>query len=182
MNFSFNDAFTVKNCDYCRFKKDTILNSLNYVNARRASKPFDETVNCIWGIEDMCILNPSLRRRYTSEKKLIYKVIREEQARQKKEWQQKQQQQNKTIGDENDKNHFHSLYPDMERFRSVSVCHTKGGRDRALARGHEYARIQRSLVYGGTRTASSVRNLFVSFRSQSAPVTQYFAIAEEKYL
>jgi len=161
-----------QNCDYCRFKKDIIINSLNYVNARRASRPFDDTVNCIWGIEDMCIFNPALRRRYSSEKRHIYKVIREEQARQKKEWQQKQQQQNKTIDDEINKNCLDSLYPDMERFRSVSVCHTKGGRDRALARGQEYARVQRSLVYGGTGTASSsVKNLFISFRSQLAPVT-----------
>jgi len=75
--------------DYCRFKKDTILNSLNYINARRASKPFDETRNCTRGIEDMCILDPTVRKRYTAEMKHVYKVIREEQARQKKEWEQK---------------------------------------------------------------------------------------------
>jgi len=160
-----------QNCDYCRFKKDTILNSLNYVNARRASKTFDDTKNCIWGIEDMCTLNPTLRRRYEAEKKHIYKVIREEQGRQKKEWQQKQQQQqNKTINDESNKDDFNSHYPNMEKFRSISVCHTKGGRDRAHARGNEYARVQRSLVYGGIRTSSSsVRNLFVAFRIQSSP-------------
>eukprot|EP00535_Pseudo-nitzschia_heimii_P006209 CAMPEP_0197187636 /NCGR_PEP_ID=MMETSP1423-20130617/16241_1 /TAXON_ID=476441 /ORGANISM="Pseudo-nitzschia heimii, Strain UNC1101" /LENGTH=245 /DNA_ID=CAMNT_0042639269 /DNA_START=83 /DNA_END=820 /DNA_ORIENTATION=- len=159
-----------QNHDYCRFKKDTILNSLNYVNARRASKPFDDTVMCIWGIEEMCTLNPTLRRRYAAEKKHVYKVIREEQSRQKRELQQKLLQQNKTIDDQS-KKHCHLLYPNMEKFRSVSVCHSKGGRDRALARGNEYARVQRSLVYGVTRTTSSVRNLFVSFRTQSSPLS-----------
>jgi len=153
--------------DYCRFKKDTILNSLNYINARRASKPFDETRNCTRGIEDMCILDPTVRKRYTAEMKHVYKVIREEQARQKKEWEQKKKTRN------TNKSTFPPPFPDMEKFRSVSVCHTKGGRDRALARGNEYARAQqRSLGLGWTRaSSSSMKNLFVSFRIQSAAVT-----------
>jgi len=157
--------------DYSRFKKDTILNSLNYINARRASKPFDETKNCIWGIEYMCF-NPAILKKYTTEKKVVYRVIREEQARQKKECQlkpQQKQQHNQTMDNGNDKKNSSSPYPDLEKFRSVSVCYTKGGRDRALALGNEYARAQqRSLGLGGIRSSSSMKNLFVSFRTQSA--------------
>ena len=136
------------------------------MNARRASKPFDDTRNCVWGIEDMCILNPTLRRRYASEKKHVIKVIREEQARQKKEWEQKQQMlQDKTKDSEteSDEDNSNTTYLDMGKFRSVSVCHTKGARDRALARGNEYARAQRSLRSAST----SMRNLFASLRTQS---------------
>lgn len=161
--------------DYTRFKKDTILTSLNYINARRASKPFDETINCIWGIENMCIL-PAVCKRYIAEKKYVYKVIREEQTRQKKELQQQQQQQQEPQlqnriknGDINKSTSSSRAYPDLEKFRSVSVSHTKGERDRALARGNEYARAQqRSLGLGGLRNPSSMKNLFASFRTQSA--------------
>lgn len=150
--------------DYNRFKKDTILTSLNYINARRASKPFDETISCTWGIEDMCFLTPTMPKRNSAEKKHVFKVIREEQARQKKEMQQKQ-----PYDDNNKSATSPRLYPDLERFRSVSVCHTKGGRDRATARGSEYARTQqRTLGLGGMRTQSSMKNLFASFRKESA--------------
>jgi len=176
-----NDAFLsdedienwwYQSVDYIRFKKENILNSLNYMNARRASKPFDNTRNCIWGIEDMCTFNPTLHRRYASEKKHVYKVMREEQARQKKEKQHLLQQKNQSSDTECNANNLSPTYPDMGKFRSVSACHTKGGRDRALARGNEYARVQRSLDFGGTRSASSsMRNLFASFRTQSASIS-----------
>jgi len=153
--------------DYNRFKKDTVLTSLNYINAKRASKFFDETINCIWGIEEMCHLNPVVPRRNLAEKRKVFRVIREEQARQKKEMQQKQQdEENK---DENTPSP--RLYPDLEKFRSVSVSHTKGGRDRASARGSEYARaLQRGgFGLGGVRTKQpSMKNLFASMRKQSA--------------
>jgi len=163
-----------QSCDYSRFKKDQILSSLNYINAKRASKPVDETVNCIRGIEDMCITNPAIRRRYIAERKYVFKVIREEQARQKKEWQQQQQNQTENSDDDknnNNKNTSSSFYPDLEKFRAVSVVHTKGGRDRALARGNEYARAQqRSLGLGGLRNSShSMKNLFGSFRTLTPP-------------
>lgn len=152
--------------DYSRFKKDTILTSLNYINARRASKPFDERSNCIWGIEEMCYLTNTIPKRNIAEKKHVFKVIREEQARQKKEWQQKQK------NSENDKEtESPRRIPDLEKFRSVSVSHTKAGRDRAANRGTEYARsVQRSMALGGTRSTSSMKNLFASFRTQSAIV------------
>lgn len=149
--------------DYNRFKKDTILNSLNYVNARRASKPFDDAKNCVWGIEDMCVLNPTLRRRYASEKKLVFKVIREEQDRQKKEWQQQKQllqEKNKDLDGECNENYISSTYLDMGKIRAISLCYTKGGRDRAVARGSEYARAQRRYA------SASVRNPFASLRTQ----------------
>jgi len=150
--------------DYNRFKKDTILTSLNYINARRASKPFDERINCIWGIEEMCYLTPIIPKRNIAEKKHVFKVIREEQARQKKEWQQKQQ---KKTENENDTDSQRRV-PDLEKFRSVSVGYSKAGRDRAVARGIDYARsVQRSLGVA-ERRSSSRKNLFASFRSQSA--------------
>ena len=98
-------------------------------------------------------------------------MVREEQARQKKEWQQQQQNQTRN-SDDNTKITSPSFYPDLEKFRSVSVVHTKGGRDRALARGNEYARAQqRSLGLGGLRnSSSSMKNLFGSFRTLSTPI------------
>lgn len=153
--------------DYNRFKKDTILTSLNCINARRASKYFDETVNCIWGIEEMCCLTSVIPKRNIAEKKHVFKVIREEQARQKREWQQKQQKRKTT---DNDNITDSPRYvPDLEKFRSVSVLHTKGARDRGAARGQEYARAaNRGLGLGGQRSQSSMKNLFASFRTQSA--------------
>lgn len=137
--------------DYNRFKKDTILTSMNYVNAKRASKFFNETESCIWGIEEMCYLNPMVPRRNLAEKRKVFRVIREEQARQRKEMEQRQQNgEDATLP---------RLYPDLDRFRSVSVCHSKGGRDRALARGSEYFRATRQ---------TSMKNLFLSMRKQSA--------------
>lgn len=161
---NFNECNIQQSGDYNRFKKDTILTSLNYINARRASKPFDERTNCIWGIEDMCYLTSVIPKRNLAEKKHVFKVIREEQARQKKEWQQKQKKRS-----ENDNNaDLQRRIPDLEKFRSVSVGHSKAGRDRAITRGTEYARsVQRSLGVGGTRS-SSRKNLFASFRTQSA--------------
>lgn len=148
--------------DYSRFKKDTILNSLNYINAKRASKPFDETINCIRGIEEMCILSKMTLKRYASERKHVYKAIREEQARQRKEWDQ--QQKNK----KDNKNTSTLSYPDMEKLRSASVYHSKGGRDRARTRGIEYARYQQRSQGLVARRATSLKNLFSSFRTQAA--------------
>jgi len=106
--------------DYCQFKKDMLLSSLNYMNARRASKTFDENKYSIRGIEHMCYSDPNYRRRQTSERKYAYKVIRDEQNRQKQI----------------------CSYPDIEKIRSLSIPHTKNGRDRAISRGNEYARQQ----------------------------------------
>ena len=141
-----------QSADYSRFKKDTILTSMNYVNAKRASKFFNETENCIWGIEEMCYLNPMVPRRNLAEKRKVFRVIREEQARQKKEMEEREQ--NKENGTA-----LPRLYPDLDKFRSVSVSHTKGGRDRALARGSEYFRATRQ---------TSLKNLFSSMRKQTA--------------
>lgn len=163
--------------DYRRFKKDTVLNSLNYINARRASKPFDETKNSIRGIEGMCMQDKALRQRYASERKYIYKVIRDEQARQKKELRQKQEQQNQTTIKEKTQRRSASSpaaasFPDWEKLRSVIVLHTKGARDRALARGTEYekyARAQRRSL--GLAKTSSMKNLFkAACRTQSASI------------
>mmetsp|Transcript_34858 Transcript_34858/g.39787 ORF Transcript_34858/g.39787 Transcript_34858/m.39787 type:complete len:310 (+) Transcript_34858:77-1006(+) len=106
--------------DYCQFKKDMLLSSLNYMNARRASKIFDENKYSIRGIEHMCYSDPNYHRRQTSERKYAYKVIRDEQNRQKQ----------------------NCSFPDIEKIRSLSILHTKKGRDRAISRGNEYARQQ----------------------------------------
>jgi len=120
--------------DYCRFKKDMILNSLNYINAKRASKVFDEEKYSIRGIRHMCSHasgDPNYRRRQTSEKKYLYKVIRDEQ--------NKQQKQN--CASSSTKNPYTKY--DMDKFRFVSLTQTKNGRDRAISLGNEYAREQR---------------------------------------
>jgi len=122
--------------DYCRFKKDMILNSLNYINAKRASKVFDEEKYSIRGIRHMCSHasgDPNYRRRQTSEKKYLYKVIREEQ--------NKQQQKQNCASSSSTKNPYTKY--DMDKFRFVSVTQTKNGRDRAISLGNEYAREQR---------------------------------------
>jgi hypothetical protein len=120
--------------DYCKFKKDMILNSLNYINAKRAKKKIDEEKYSIRGIEHMCSYasgDPNYRRRQTSEKKYLYKVIRDEQNRQQKLQQQK-----------TNTNPSYTKY-DMDKFRSVSLTQTKNGRDRAISLGNEYSREQR---------------------------------------
>jgi len=109
-----------QNDDYCQFKKDMLLSSFNYMNARRASKIFDEDKYSIRGIEHMCYSDPNYRRRRTYERKYAYKVIRDEQNRQKQ----------------------NCSSPDKEKVRSLSIPHTKNGRDRAISRGNEYARQQ----------------------------------------
>ena len=115
----------------------------------------------------MCCLTSVIPKRNIAEKKHVFKVIREEQARQKREWQQKQQKRKTT---DNDNITDSPRYvPDLEKFRSVSVLHTKGARDRGAARGQEYARAaNRGLGLGGQRSQSSMKNLFASFRTQSA--------------
>ena len=126
----------------------------------------------------MCIVDPVVRRRQTAEKKHVYKAIRDEQARQKEQQREKQQQQNQNNGNNINNNNnsasSSSSFPDMEKLRSAILCHTKGGRDRALARGNEYARAQqRTLGLGGRKsiTSTSMKNLFLAgCRTQSAAV------------
>lgn len=155
--------------DYGRFKKDTVLNSFNYMNARRASKPFDETKVCIRGIEEMCRQDTTVRPRHDAEKKYVYKVIRDEQYRQRKEQRQKQEQQNQaTMSKDKTKNSAASSFPDLEKFRSVSLIHTKDARDRAHARGTEYARAQQRML--GVAKSSSMKNLFKAAR-RTQPTT-----------
>mmetsp|Transcript_2279 Transcript_2279/g.5214 ORF Transcript_2279/g.5214 Transcript_2279/m.5214 type:complete len:264 (+) Transcript_2279:189-980(+) len=166
--------------DYNRFKKDTVISSFNFLNARRASKPFDETKYCTQGIEDMCIQDVAIRQRNNTEKKYIYKVIRDEQARQKKEKEQEQkqdpEQQNQLGMKFKTKTRYPFAfvsYPDEEKLRAVSLHHTKGARDRALARGIEYARaVQRN---GGIARGPSMKNLFkAACRTHSGTLVSLF--------
>lgn len=167
--------------DYNRFKKDTIINSLTFLNSRRASKPFDETKYCIQGIEDMCIQDVAVRQRYDTEKKFVYKAIRDEQARQKKEQQQQQKQKQEQQNQPGTKAKIKSRslfapssYPDVEKLRSVSLSYTKGARDRAQQRGLEYHRAQpRSGV--GSAKGSSVKNLLrAAYRTHSGNLSSLF--------
>lgn len=167
--------------DYNRFKKDTIINSLTFLNSRRASKPFDETKYCIQGIEDMCIQDVAVRQRYDTEKKFVYKAIRDEQARQKKEQQQQQKQKQEQQNQPGTKAKIKSRslfapssYPDVEKLRSVSLSYTKGARDRAQQRGLEYHRAQpRSGV--GLAKGSSVKNLLrAAYRTHSGNLSSLF--------
>ena len=139
--------------DYCRFKKDMILNSLNYINAKRASKQFDEIKYSIQGIEHMCLVDTKIRKRRIAEKRYVYRAICDEQNKQKQS----------------------CSYPDMDKFRSVSLIHTKGERDRALSRGNEYARYaqqeQQQNQYNNMRKSPSMKNLFLC-RQPAATVTK----------
>lgn len=134
--------------DYIRFKKDVILSSLNYVNAKRASKPFNERQYSTRGIEHVCEVdnaNNNSRKRREAERKHLHRAIRDEQNRQKRT----------------------GSYPDPDKLRSASLSWTKGERVRALARGAEYARSSRSdnnNNNSNTRTVSpsAVKNLFAA--------------------
>lgn len=141
--------------DYDRFKKDAVLTSLNYINARRASKSFDQVRNCIWGIEERCLVDQAVIKRRATEKKHVYKAIRDEQSRQKKE-----RRRNLANGEVFTKPNSSSSTANMEKIRSACMCYTKGARDRAVARGNQYARER-------PRRPGVGRN--ISFSSQRRP-------------
>jgi hypothetical protein len=126
--------------DYKRFEKDRVLTSFDYMNARRLGKNFVEDFHSVRGIEAVC--DESLLRRQTGERKDLYKALTEEEARQKEE----------------------GSFPDLERFRAVSLKHTKAGKERAMAKALEDAKEQQREL----RKSVSMKNLFRWSRQTSS--------------
>jgi hypothetical protein len=118
--------------DFQRFEKDRVLTAMSYTIARRLYKPFVEDAHSLRGIEHLC--DESLQKRQVDERKKLYKSIQVEEVRQK--------------GD--------GSFPDLERFRSVSLKHSKAGKVRALTKASEDAREQ----HRETQRSSSMKNLF----------------------
>merc|ERR1711907_898646 len=132
--------------DYLRFKKDTILSTLNYIATKRRNKSrffdddaFEAKGYSVRGIENSCEMDDNLAKRRETDKKCLHKALREEQARQKRT----------------------GSYLDVDKLRSVSLLYTKGERARALARGSEDARSVRTAAAAATAAPPSpVKNLF----------------------
>lgn len=125
--------------DFRRFEKDRVLTSMDYANARKANKPFVEDEHSIRGIEHFC--DPSLYRRQTGERRDLYKALQAEEERQKIE----------------------GTFPDLEKFRSVSLKYSKSFIERALAVAGEDAREQQREMH----RSSSMSNLFRRSRGRS---------------
>ena len=99
------------------------MTSYDYVTSKRApSGCFDDEKYCIRGLESLS--DDRLGRREVGEKKAIRKAVQAEEERQKAE----------------------DVFPDLARFRQVSLKHSKGARDRAFTRAHEDAKFVRRMV------------------------------------
>jgi hypothetical protein len=118
--------------DYKRFEKDRILTSLDYSNARMLNRTFVEDEHSVRGLEHL--YDGSLQRRQIGERKDLYKALKAEEARQKEA----------------------GCFPDLDKFRAISLKHTKGGRERARTKALEDAKEQQNEM----RRSASMRNLF----------------------
>jgi hypothetical protein len=106
-----------QNDDYSRFEKDRVLTSFGYISSRRwGGGLFDETKYSTRGLENLC--DSRLGRRQIGEKKDLTKAIRTEEERQKQE----------------------GSFPDLHKYRSISLKHTKTGRERALSLAQDDAK------------------------------------------
>jgi len=93
--------------DYKRFEKDRMLTSFEY-QAIIPKTNFNQDEHSIRGLE--LVINRRLRRRHVGEKKDLASAIEAEEYSQKKD----------------------GSFPDIERFRIVSLKHTRSARDRAI--------------------------------------------------
>ncbi|KAL3928737.1 MAG: hypothetical protein SGARI_004947, partial [Bacillariaceae sp.] len=118
--------------DFKRFEKDRVLTSMDYSNSRKLNKTFVEDEHSVRGIEHLC--DASLQRRQQGERKDLYKALKAEEDRQKET----------------------GCFPDLDRFRAISLRHTRGGRERARTKALEDAKEQQSEM----RRSASMRNLF----------------------
>lgn len=87
------------------------------MTAKRGGLTFDNTGNCVRGLETL--IDSRLSRRELCEKKALRKAIKIEEHRQKEE----------------------NTFPDFKKFRSVSLQHTKGSTERATLIANEDAKI-----------------------------------------
>lgn len=107
------------------------MTSIGYNAANHSylgSSSFDENEHSIRGIEHLC--DKSLGQRLAVERKDLYRALAAEEARQKED----------------------ESFPNLEQFRRVSLRHSKGGKERALAAAQEDAR------FCGQRTNSGSNN------------------------
>lgn len=106
--------------DYQKFEKDRVLTSYGYIASKRAGTGnFDAHKYSLRGLESFT--DERLGRREVGERKALRKALKAEEERQKAE----------------------GSFPDVRKFRIVSLRHTRGSRDRALALAHEDAKYVR---------------------------------------
>ena len=91
-----------------------------------------------------------LARRQLGEKKDLTKALLSEERRQKAE----------------------NVFPDLEKFRSVSLKHTKPGRDRAISLAQDDARLCRPRQRNQFVQAFSRASSTVLFRTKNSPKAQ----------
>lgn len=130
--------------DFQRFEKDRILTTMGYANARRQCKAFVEDEHSLRGIEHLC--DDSLYLRQSGERKDLYKAVKAEEAKQKEE----------------------GTFPNLDRFRIVTIRHTKASKQRAMAKANEDAREQlREMM-----RSESMKNLFRRPRGRSSSLAK----------
>lgn len=106
--------------DYEKFEKDRVLTSYGYIASKRATAAtFDLDKYSLRGLESLT--DERLGKREIAERKALRMAIKTEELRQKQE----------------------KIFPDLSKFRSVCLKHTRGSRDRALAVAHEDAKFAR---------------------------------------
>lgn len=115
LQFSFSPP--PQNDDYAKFDKDRKLTSYGYIASKRAaSVSFDTEKYSLRGLENLT--DERLGRREAGEKKALRKALKAEEERQKAE----------------------KTFPDLARFRQVSLKHSRGARERAVSLAHEDAK------------------------------------------
>mmetsp|Transcript_7719 Transcript_7719/g.13606 ORF Transcript_7719/g.13606 Transcript_7719/m.13606 type:complete len:243 (+) Transcript_7719:300-1028(+) len=125
--------------DYKRFEKDRVLTSMDYSNARKVGKTFVEDSHSVRGIEYMC--DENLQRQQSGERRGLHKALWREELKQKDD----------------------GSFPDLERFRAVSLKYTKDSKERAFVKACEDAREQQREM----RRTSSMKNLFLRARNSA---------------
>ena len=96
--------------DYIRFEKDCALTSYSYLASRRGRGcAFDTEKYSVRGLESHT--DERFGKASACEKEALSEALKAEEGRQKAE----------------------NIFPDMDKIRKVSLRHTKGSRNRALA-------------------------------------------------
>lgn len=150
----FSLFFVLQDHDYRRFEKDRVLTVLGYQASKRLANgsssavSFDQSKNTTRGLESLT--EKQWKNRQEGEKKDLYRAIKLEQVRQKDE----------------------GCFPDLDRFRVVSVRHTKGGRDRALQLAQDDAQALGKKPSGGRNRMSlascNMKTPFVRMQPQKS--------------
>jgi hypothetical protein len=119
-----------------RFEKDRVLTCFDYRSTMNQPKVnfHENDENTMRGLEN--VYTDRVRRRLSGEKKDLMSALKAEEA-----W---QKQSNK--------------FPDLERFRAVSLRYTKGARDKAL----ELAANDHKDIYGKPKSSSWRRKFMYS--------------------